>query len=254
MLKSFFTRRNMFLVFGALVLLSLIGFVEKKAMDKKVSNVIINIEDEYGSHFVDEEDVLRIIAGNNADSLRGKNLEEINLKSMEKKIKTNKFIDKAEVYKDHKGNLLVDIKQCKPIARVVQEYGPHAYIGDNGNILPVSEKFTARVVIIDGENATRFMDSTFVNSTEAKIFVSMIHLIDKDPFLKAQVSQITYRKNGEVELRPQVGSEVIYLGKLNDLEIKLNKVKVYYKQIVQLKGFNKYRIVNLKYKDQIICE
>ena len=252
MLKNIFTKSNILLGIGAILLLVMIGFVEKKSLETKVNKVIVNIEE--GTHFVDEQDVLAIINGYNEDSLRGQYLQEVNLKSLEYKIERIKFVDKADVYKDHKGNLLVDIKQCKPIARVVQQYGPHAYIGDKGNILPVSEKYTARVVIIDGENVNKLMDSTFMVSDEAKVFVSMVQFINRDPFLKAQISQITYRKNGEIELRPQVGNEVIYMGKLDDWEIKFSKLKTYYRQIVQLKGFNKYKTVNLKYKDQIICE
>lgn len=254
MLKTVFTKRNIIFVLSAIVLFGMIGFVENKESEREVNNVIIHIRDGYGNHFVDENDISRIITLNNTDNLRGKYYHEVNLKEMEKNIRQNKFVEEAEVFKDHKGNILINVVQHRPIARVAQEYGPHAYISDKGTILPVSDKFAARVVVVDGERAGRLLDSVFIRTDEAKAFISMIRMIEKDPFFKAQISQISFRKNGDLELRPQVGDEVILFGKPEDLEEKFRKVKIFYKNIVQLRGFNKYKIVNLKYKDQIICE
>jgi cell division protein FtsQ len=236
------------------MVLGLIGFVEKKESEKYVKNTIINIKDEYGSHFIDRLDIEKIITSNYTDNVRGKEYDAVSLKNLERKIKSNKFVDDAQVYRDHKGNILIDITQSRPIARIVQSNGPHAYISDKGEILPVSDKFTARVVIIDGDKAGKFLDTAYINSKEAKDFISMLHVLEKDPFLKAQVSQITFTRNAEIEFRPQVGDETILLGKLDDIEAKLNKVKIFYKKIIQVKGYSKYKVVNLKYKEQIICE
>jgi cell division protein FtsQ len=57
-----------------------------------------------------------------------------------------------------------------------------------------------------------------------------------------------------VKLYPQIGQEVFELGKPEELPVKLKKMKIYYKTILPLKGFNRYKTVNLKFKDQIICE
>lgn len=254
MLKNIFTKRKIIFSVSLVLLIGMIGFVEKKSSEKTVNNVIIKVQDEYGSHFVDENDIDRIITSNNTNIIRGKYFEEVNLKLMEKNIEQNRFVENAEVYKDHKGNILIDVIQYKPIARIVQQDGPHAYIGDKGNILPVSEKFTARVVIVDGENANRMLGVDYRKTEEAIAFVELIKKMNEDPFLKAQISQITFKKNGDIEMRPQVGDEVIIFGTSEDMELKFKKIKIFYKDIVQLKGYNKYKTVNLKYKEQIICE
>jgi cell division protein FtsQ len=236
------------------MLLGLIGFVEKESDDREIKKVIIRLEDKEGNHFIDEEDIKRLISNHYTDSIRGKRYEEVNLKELEDRIYKNKFVEKVEVYKDHKGNLMADVTQWRALARIVQQSGPHAYIGENGNILPISSKYTARVVIVDGERAGKFLDSAFQVSAEAKAFVNLLRYIEKDPFLKAQVSQITYKKNGDLLIHSQVGDEIVEFGKADQVEEKFNKYKIYYKKILPAKGYNRYKRVNLKYKEQIICE
>lgn len=254
MLKAIFSKRKIFSVLGTIVLFGLIAFVEKETSEKEVRNIIINIKDQYGNHFIEDEDVLRLMSAGYTDSVRGKLNDEINLKDLEQKIKSNKFVRTVEVYKDFKGNLLVDLVQRRPIARVIQPDGPQAYIEESGIILPVSDKFTARVLVIFGEGSGKLLDSAYVASDEGKDFVKMLQLIDNDVFLKAQVSEIVRRRNGDLEILPQVGKEVILFGKPEGYEDKFKKLKIYYKKIAQLNGYNRYKTVNLKFQDQIVCE
>jgi cell division protein FtsQ len=254
MFKGFFIKRNLIIIGFAIGLFSLIGFVENKSSAKLVNNVLVSIHDKYGNHFIDESDVKKLISLNNTDSIEGKEYREVKLKMLEKRIEVHKFVEDAQVYRDHKGNLMVEVQQRRPIGRIIQSSGPHAYIGSKGNILPISEKFTSRVLIIDGDNARMLFDSTYMGSIHGIAFLTMLNIIDTDPFLKAQIAQITLKPNGDLQLRPQVGNEVIEFGKPDDVEIKFEKIKIFYKKILQVKGFNKYSIVNLKFKDQIICE
>lgn len=253
-MKSLFAKRYVFFTLSIVMILGLISFVEKESNDKEIRKVIIRLQDKYGNHFIDEMDIRKLISKNFTDSIPGKLSREVNLKELENRIYKNKFVESVEVYKDHKGNLLVDVTQWRAIARIVQSKGPHAYIGEAGNLLPLSSKFTARVLIVDGDRAGKFLDSAFIVSEEAKAFIKMLHMIDEDPFLKAQVSQVTFKSNGKTVLYSQVGDEAIEFGRPEELEEKFKKYKIYYKKILPLKGYNKFRRVNLEYKDQIICE
>jgi cell division protein FtsQ len=253
-MKKIFTKRNIFLFSGSILVLGLISFVESERNRREVKGVLIHLEDEYGNHFIDESDIKKLISSDSYDSIRGKRFPEVDLKELEKRIYKNKFIENAEVYKDHKGNLIIDVVQRRAIARIAQSKGPHAYIGKDGTILPLSPKFTARVLIINGEGSGKLLESAYLNSSEGIKFIDMLHAIDSDPFLKAQVSQLALKGNGEILIYSQVGDEEVEFGKPEDIEEKFKKYKIYYKKILPLKGYNKYKRVNLKFKDQIICE
>lgn len=59
--------------------------------------------------------------------------------------------------------------------------------------------------------------------------------------------------NKEVELIPRVGRFRIVLGSLDDFEEKLNKLRLFYDQAIPKVGWDKYSVIDLKYKNQIVC-
>ena len=52
---------------------------------------------------------------------------------------------------------------------------------------------------------------------------------------------------------PQITKQKIYFGNTNDMEIKFKKLELFYKNILPTKGWNYYESVNLKFKNQIVC-
>ena len=84
------------------------------------------------------------------ENLKGATLDRLNMKEIEKKIKTNRFVEDAELYSDLKGNLIVKAILRRPIARVVRNDGPDGYIAEDGTVMPVSDKFTTRVILLSG--------------------------------------------------------------------------------------------------------
>lgn len=237
-----------------LVLFLTIGFVGKKQQEKVISNIDIRIDNDYDSYFIDEHDIMNLITAHGTHKLIGVPFNKLNLKEIENNIKYHKFIQNAEVYKDLQGNLIINAQQRTPIARVVQADGPDAYISDRGYILPVSEKFTARVMIVAGDYTTELVKKDmFADSAAMKIF-DLLQYIEKDDFWRAQIAQLDIDKQGEVMFFPQVGKQIIEFGKAEDIEVKFKKLKIFYEQILPQKGWNAYDRVNLKFNNQIICE
>lgn len=233
-------------------LIALLGFVHKQQNDKLVQNILINID--YEHDFVGKEEILGLMTGYNSKVLIGQPFQNINLKQLEERIKTHNFVADAEVYKDHKGNLMVDIAQSRPVARIIQQDGPHAYIGYSGNTLPISERYTARVLLIDGSFSQKFFKTNFLQTEEGKPYLDLIKKIDSDKLWKAQITQLTIDHKGEISFYPQVGDQLIEFGKPDDIDKKLEKLKIFYKKIFPYKGYNTYDRVSLKFRDQIVCE
>lgn len=238
---------------GALLLV-LIGFVENKQADKRVKSVVISIDHEGNNYFVEEEDVVDLITLNGNDPIVDKKYEHLDLKEIEMRIKSFKFVSDAQVSRDHKGNLKVLVKQRRPIARVIYPNGVHAYIGSDGTTLSTSEKFTSRVIVIDGEYSPKLVSEDFLKSEDGQPYFHLLKTIDENKFWKAQLAQITVDRSGEVIFYPQLGRQTIYFGKPEDMEEKFKKLGLFYTKIVPAKGWNTYQTVNVKFKNQLICE
>ncbi len=238
---------------GALLFV-LIGFVENKQAGKRVRNVVVQIDHEGNNYFVEEEDVLDLITSNGSDPIVDKKYQHLHLKEIEMRIKSFKFVSDAQVSRDHKGNLKVLVKQRRPIARILYPNGVHAYIGSDGTTLSTSEKFTSRVIIVDGEFSPKLMSEDFLKTEEGQLYFNLLKTIDENKFWKAQLAQISIDRSGEVILYPQLGRQTIYFGKPENLETKLKNLGLFYSKIVPSKGWNTYQTVNVKFKNQLICE
>jgi cell division protein FtsQ len=214
----------------------------------------VNIENSYENYFIDESDALNLLSNNDEEILLRKDIDSLNLKELERRLKTHHFVDDAQVGKDLRGNLLVNIIQSKPLARIIFPDGPHAYISNEGKLLSTSGKYTARVLIIDGVGAHKLMQENYFRTDAGIALYNMLKYIDEDKFLKAQIAQINLQRNGDMVLIPQIGKEKINIGDTDDYELKFENLKIFYKNILPVKGWNTYEQVKLKFKNQIVCE
>lgn len=229
-----------------------IGFAKKEKEAKVCGDIIINISNQYNNYFIDEEDILSIISKDGNISLVGNYVENLNLKTLESSLENEKFIKDAQVYKDLKGNIIVTAVQRRPVARISRSDAPDAYLDDDGTVLPISEKFTTRVMLLSGDYADNFIEEGV--SEDNQKYMDLIMKINTDPFWKAQIAQLDIDENGDIYIYPQVSKQVVEFGPPDDLDIKFKKLELFYKEVLPFKGWNKYKRVNLTYLDQIVCE
>ncbi len=244
------------IIWGVLsfVMLVSIAFSGKRHGDREINDLIINIDNQYQNHFIDAEDVKGLINADDENYLLATELGTLDLKLLESRILANKFVADAEAYLDHRGNLIVSVQQSRPIARIFDPVGQDFYIDTDGDILPVSERYTARVMLIELENKNEFLNGNLNNNENGAKLFELIQTIDQDEFWKAQIAQIYVKKNHEVQLIPQVTKQVVEFGLPEKIDQKLRKLMVFYKEILPVKGWNTYTTVSLKFENQIVCE
>lgn len=236
------------------VVFALISFSERKQNSVTVKDIVIKIENIEGNQFIDEEDIIDLMQLDQ-ENLKGASLDKLNLKQIEKRIRMNRFIDDAQLYSDLKGNLVVRATLRRPVARLIRNDGPDGYIAEDGTVMPVSDKFTTRVVLISGSYIRGLLQLENLNKTEeTKNLMTMLDMIREDKFWHAQIAQLDIDNKGNINILPQIGGQVIEFGVADDLEAKFRKMKIFYKEILPQRGWNTYKRVNLEYEGQIIAE
>lgn len=250
-------RREVKIILGVLsfvlVLLLIIGFTDLRNASKPVNDVIVNIQDQDGSYFTDQQEVMSLMNASSTDYVLGSTVGSLDLKELELRVEANPFVKDAQIYRDLKGNLIVNITQAKPIARIVKRQGRDFYIDEDGRLLPAHAKQTARVPIIELERAFSWEANLTETEYGTKI-LDLLRYINEDPFWHAQIAEIVIERDGELVLLPQVTKQEVKFGMPEDVETKFKKLRVFYTQILPNKGWNTYSMVNLKFKDQIVCE
>ena len=203
------------------------------------SEVRVIVSDSLSNRFVSGDEVRKILL-DNYPKLLGSNIRELNFEEMETSIEKHPAIKTCQIYNNAKGIVNVDVKQYRPLLRVFSGSASF-YLDIDGNQIPASNRFNVRSLVVNG---------TIPIETSALLEVAKY--IKNDPFWDAQIEQIYIRRNNDYVLAPRVGEHSILLGKPENIEERMKNLKAFYKQL-DPKAWNEYKVINLKYKNQIVC-
>ena len=259
------SKKTAFRISLALAFLISVGFADSRQSRMKCNELVITIVDTLGQSFVEPEDI-RLMVLNKFGELKGQTLSSINIALLEKIIANNAFVADAEVFSSVDGKLNIEVRQRRPVVRVVNFNQESFYIDDKGIFMPLSEKYTARVPLANGyifhraserqvSNNNSTKDNSVVDtihSTMKNIF-DVAHFVNHDDFWNAQVEQIYVNADGDIELIPRVGRHNIILGNGQDLNDKFDRLFLFYTEGLSKSGWDKYKTINLKFKDQVVC-
>ncbi len=218
----------------------------------------ISIDRPNKNFFVMEDDIRDMVL--NLGYGEGMRIDLIDVAHLEKLLNNNSSIGYAEVYSTIDGILKIELNQRNPILRVFNESGDSYYIDENGWMMPLSDKFTSRVLVANGSIKTSFAMGYEMNvmdlkqeNQRLKDLYQLSSFINNDSFLKAQIVQIYVKENGDIELIPRVGNQEILFGKAENIREKFDKLMIFYKQGLSKTGWNGYKRINLKYNNQVVC-
>lgn len=219
-------------------------------LEDREEQIIVHVDHKYGNYFISEKEIQSLVKEIKSQ-YTGSN--RVNLRVLEEKLKENKFVHRAEVSRDVEGSLVVSIEQDTPVARLISDEGKGGYLSEENTILPLSDNYTARVLVLSGGGVIDLYKPEFFTTPEGKIFVDFVKFISDDPFWKAQLAQVEIDQNHDLVLLPQLGKQKILFGAADQFHQKLVHLKRFYDEIIPKKGWNYYQKVDLRFENQIIC-
>lgn len=208
-----------------------------------VGEVKIVVEDSAHTCFITPAEATSLLKRSRLYPL-GKNTDSIQCRAIEETLEKNTFIENAECYKTPIGNLCIYIKQRLPILRVMPTGGSDHYIDDKGHSMP-GGNHAAHLPV-----ATGFIDQKMA----AGPLFELAKLLNEDNFWKQQVEQIHVTSEGEIELVPQVGNHILFLGKPVRMKEKLDRIRTFYDKALSRVGWNKYSRISVEFDNQVICK
>ncbi len=246
-------------------LVTSLAFVSKKEKQVKIENLNISILNPDDNQFIDEEDV-RIFFNERKDLLTNTELKNIDVNRLEKILNAHPAVENADISVDINGDVKIEVKQRTPLVRVINMDGESYYIDTQSKLMPLSDKYTSRVLVVSGYIAEPYARRyTFsvkqieANETYKELSVlddiyEMADYIVKDSVLNNLIHQMNVNEQKEFELLPAIGDHKIIFGDANDIEEKFEKLKTFYNEgLNKTDNWNKYSTINLKYKNQVVC-
>jgi cell division protein FtsQ len=193
--------------------------------------------------------------------IEGQSLEQVPIFEVEQFLKSIPYISSTNVYSTLNGSMSATVTTRVPVLRVFNSADESFLIDSEGVAMPVSLKHPQRLLVASGNitESFRYMkgqQATVTSLKEGSVVKGLwevARLIRADEFLNAFIAQIYVNQKNEMELVPRLGQQVIVFGTAKDASAKLEKLKAFYLQVVKQTGWDTYKIINLKFDNQVVC-
>jgi cell division protein FtsQ len=203
--------------------------------------------------FVDKNDILNELNQYIEGAPEGQPVSSFNLKSLEKDLQKNIWVKKSQLFFDNNYVLQIIVTEREPVARVFSTAGATFYIDSSIAMLPLSEKFSARLPVFTSFPSDKAVLSKKDSSLLRDIYNISI-AIQKDSFIMALVDQVDITPYRTFEIVPKVGNGIIAFGDGNDINTKFRKLKLFYEQVMPKSGWNYYTGIDVQYAGQIVAK
>ena len=248
---------------SGIILIAIIVFVSTKQKNEVCSGINIQIADTSGIKIIDTNLIMTVIE-QGGNKIINRPIADINVAEIENQLNENLFVKHAEVYFKINGELVVKVEPRIPIVRVCNRLNQHFQIDYEGSIMPISRKNQVRVIAANGNISHKPKFDTIFNIYERKYdkridiktlreIHELARFIHSSAFWDAQVQQIFINDEDEIELSMLVGNQNVLFGNIDNYNEKFRNLEAFYRKAMPVKGWNAYKELNVKYKNQVIC-
>ena len=239
-------------LFMVAILIVVMRLASKHGSNETMTGINIEI-DEMENAFIDRDEIKILIQQFIGDSINGFPRDGISYSSLEKELNENPFIASVDAYPDMNGLLHINIVQRRPVFRVINKEGVSYYIDNHGDVMPLSSKFTSRVIVATGNIEDENWYSGGEPNQLMNDLTSLAMFFESQPFYKAITEQVYVNERNEFEIVPKFGNHSVLLGDLENLDEKMKKLRLFYAKTVKNTDWNQYSQLNLKFNDQVVC-
>ncbi|MGL3001024.1 cell division protein FtsQ/DivIB [Flavobacterium sp. RSSB_23] len=218
----------------------LYSFTGKRNLNRKITKAEVVFVGE-NQLFVKQQAVNKLLIENRQDP-KTIAIDALDLNKLEKTIDSHPLIDKSEVSVSVDGVLKAVVKQKTPIARINGK-GASFYIDYKGNKMPLSNNYTARVLLVSGE----------INDKNKEDLAKLFRVIYDDVFLKKNIIGMQVMPNGSVLMLNRNYNFKIDFGQLINVEQKFKNYKAFFQKVVLDSSIAEYKKIDLRFAEQVVC-
>ncbi|WP_264565433.1 cell division protein FtsQ/DivIB [Flavobacterium sp. N3904] len=235
-----FNWNNIRLLLMFVLVIFLFSFTSKRNSKRKLTKATVVFVGE-NTLFVKQEVVNKLLIENksNASSIAK---DKLDLNKLEQVLDAQEMIEKADVFVSIDGVLKAVVKQKTPIARVFNDGGSF-YIDSEGNTMPLSTNFAARVPLVSGE----------INKKNNKDLFKLFKIIYDDAFLRKNIIGIQIMPNGSLLMLNRNYNYQIDFGSLINIEHKFKNYKAFFQKVSLDSSLYKYKKIDLRFTEQVVC-
>ena len=231
----------------------IVGLGAARQNNAKVGSLRPVILNEENNHFLEMDDVKKMVRNIQERPLEECKQGQVKISEIESSLEENPYVKTAEAYTDIAGDVVVELELRKPLARVMYEDGTGFYLDREFNKVDLSSSYSANTLLLRGLEREPLEPRDTVKSEQLNGMHDFLTYVDRSELLRSQISEIVVRPNGDLVMYPEMGDVVIEFGKPDDIEKKFANMETFYHRVLNYSGWNKYRSISLKYKNQVVA-
>ncbi len=120
------------------------------------------------------------------------------------------------------------------------------------NDLTIERERRKQKVFTDRQKKLEKKYQDFIN------LITFVNVVENDKFWSSEIVQIVAHEAADgdlkLELIPRSGDHTIIFGGPYDIEKRLDNIKTFYREVLPNEGWDKFKSINVEYKNQIVCK
>jgi cell division protein FtsQ len=258
-LKKFLRTLMYLALFGGLI--SAFAVANKDYSSQTIIGAEVDIANANRFHFLDADMVLEHLKMNGME-VSNQNIDAVDVLAIRHSVRQMPAVKQADVFRSVDGRLRIRIEQRTPLCRILNADGSGFYLDEDGRVMPLSQRYTAHVLVIAGHLSESMNQVDIQNVTASSesaersllddIFRLAVHIED-DAFLRDLVEHVVVNADNEFELVPRIGDLRIRIGSSRFLDVKTKKLKLFYAYALKNLNLNYYSRIDLRFRKQVVC-
>jgi cell division protein FtsQ len=218
---------------------------------KKAEGIDLQIGDENKYHFLDKAELLKTLTISKGVNISRASVKSIDVHGMENAMLSNPWIGDAQVYIDNQRMVHVFVSQKVPVVRIFESNGSSYYLDTGLQQVPLSGRYVYYALVVT--DVPHLGDDSASKCIKVEV-LQLARFINKDPFWSAQVSQVMFDSaNNAFEMLTVLGDQKVIIGDTSRLREKFNNLLLFYKRILNTIGWDKYEVLDLSFKGQVVA-
>lgn len=237
------------LVVVVVFLITLVAAAHKQSSSPLTGmEVVLNNDALY--HFLQKKDIEQLLVKSREIDVLHTSIDKLDLKKMEEIARTHPWVADANIFIDGRRRLQVHVQQRVPLARIFDNSGKSYYVSEDKHQMPVVKGYNYPTPVFT--NVPLSIGDSLNRQVSEKI-IALGRLIGADSFWNAQITQIEVQPDQTFVLIPLVGGQRILFGGIEEAKHKLDNLFDFYQQVSTRIGWDKYEVLDLRYKGQIVA-
>lgn len=242
-------------VLVGVIFLSAISFSEGKIKERSIENIEVIISAGENEHYISDVDIKDRLNDFYPPSIDATSLDDLDFEVVDSLLTSFPFVRNCESYVNLKGDLFISIDQQTPLLRIINKNKETYYLNERGQKMPMSSHHSARVPVATGFIAEGIVPDDSITSKTLHDLHTIAQYLDNHSFFKALTGQFFVEENGDILLITKAEERHdIVIGDAENLDEKFDNLMQFYTKVLSVKGWDTYKSINLKFRNQIVAK